>query len=91
MVIYCLMFIILDSETYREMLLTSSPQDPARFRLSHVSFSGPVVLGTGGFLVIVACVMTLEARDNAAKIVPATACLDTAASKPIGMLPLYHS
>ena len=74
-----------------EMMLTSSPQDPARFRLSHVSFSGPVVLGTGGFLVIVACVMTLEARDNAAKIVPATACLETTASKPIGMLPLYHS
>ena len=32
---------------------------------------------------IVACVMTLEARDNAAKIVPATACLETAAAKPI--------
>ena len=41
--------------------------------LSNISFSGPVVLGTSGFLVIVACVMTLEARDNAAKIVPATA------------------
>ena len=39
------------------------------------------MLGTGGFLVIVACVMTLEARDNAAKIVPATACMETA-SKP---------
>ena len=26
---------------------------------------------------IAACVMTLEARDNAAKIVPATACLDS--------------
>ena len=48
--------------------------------LSNISFSGPVVLGTSGFLVIVACVMTLEARDNAAKIVPATACMDSARS-----------
>ena len=30
-----------------------------------------------GFLMIAACVMTLEARDNAAKIVPATACLES--------------
>ena len=28
---------------------------------------------------IAACVMTLEARDNAAKIVPATACLESPA------------
>ena len=62
---------------------TSTKYKDGRFHLSNISFSGPVVLGTGGFLVIVACVMTLEARDNAAKIVPATACLETTASKPI--------
>ena len=45
------------------------------------------MLGTGGFLVIVACVMTLEARDNAAKIVPATACLETAAKSADRPLP----
>ena len=57
---------------------TSTKYKDGRFHLSNISFSGPVVLGTGGFLLIVACVMTLEARDNAAKIVPATACLETA-------------
>ena len=56
---------------------TSTKYKDGRFHLSHISFSGPVVLGIGGFLLIVACVMTLEARDNAAKIVPATACLET--------------
>ena len=62
---------------------TSTKYKDGRFHLSNISFSGPVVLGTGGFLLIVACVMTLEARDNAAKIVPATACLETAgASRP---------
>ena len=57
---------------------TSTKYKDGHFHLSNISFSGPVVLGTGGFLLIVACVMTLEARDNAAKIVPATACLETA-------------
>ena len=57
---------------------TSTKYKDGRFHLSNISFSGPVVLGTGGFLLIVACVMTLEARDNAAKIVPATACIETA-------------
>ena len=56
---------------------TSSKFKDGRMHLSNISFSGPVVLGTGGFLVIVACVMTLEARDNAAKIVPATVCLES--------------
>lgn len=35
------------------------------------------LLSFQGFLMIAACVMTLEARDNAAKIVPATACLES--------------
>ena len=61
---------------------TSTKYKDGRFHLSNISFSGPVVLGTGGFLLIVACVMTLEARDNAAKIVPATACLETSAPRP---------
>ena len=52
-------------------------------KFSDMTCSGPVVLGTGGFLVIVACVMTLEARDNAAKIVPATATLETAKARPV--------
>ena len=60
---------------------TSTKYKDGRFHLSNISFSGPVVLGTGGFLVIVACVMTLEARDNAAKIVPATACMETASKQ----------
>ena len=78
-----------DQREYKEHLemsrkfdnYTSSKFKEGRLHLSNVSFSGPVVLGTGGFLVIVACVMTLEARDNAAKIVPATACLDSARSQ----------
>ena len=68
---------------------TSTKYKDGRFHLSNISFSGPVVLGTGGFLLIVACVMTLEARDNAAKIVPATACLETAGtSRPTAHAPL---
>ena len=77
-----------DQRDYKEHLemsrkfdnYTSSKFKEGRMHLSNISFSGPVVLGTGGFLVIVACVMTLEARDNAAKIVPATACMDSARS-----------
>ena len=77
-----------DQRDYREHLemsrkldnYTSSKFKDGRLHLSNISFSGPVVLGTGGFLVLVACVMTLEARDNAAKIVPATACLETSRS-----------
>ena len=77
-----------DQRDYKEHLemsrkfenYTSTKFKEGRMHLSNISFSGPVVLGTGGFLVIVACVMTLEARDNAAKIVPATACLDSARS-----------
>ncbi|XP_045608238.1 uncharacterized protein [Procambarus clarkii] len=41
------------------------------FGLNKLSYVGPIVMGFGGFVIVAACVMTFEARDSAAKIVPA--------------------
>ncbi|XP_012271501.1 uncharacterized protein LOC105694936 [Orussus abietinus] len=41
------------------------------FHLNNLSYAGPIVMGFGGFIVVAACVMTFEARDSAAKVVPA--------------------
>ncbi|CAB3373756.1 Hypothetical predicted protein [Cloeon dipterum] len=41
------------------------------FHLNNFSYAGPIVMGVGGFIVVAACVMTFEARDSAAKVVPA--------------------
>ncbi|KAF6202934.1 hypothetical protein GE061_003341 [Apolygus lucorum] len=41
-----------------------------RFHLNNLSYAGPIVMGVGGFIVVAACVMTFEARDSAAKVVP---------------------
>lgn len=38
--------------------------------LGSLTYLGPVVMGIGGFTIVAACVMTFEARDTAAKIVP---------------------
>ncbi|GFU32331.1 uncharacterized protein NPIL_3641 [Nephila pilipes] len=38
--------------------------------LGSLTYFGPVVMGIGGFTIVAACVMTFEARDTAAKIVP---------------------
>lgn len=38
--------------------------------LGSLTYLGPVVMGIGGFIIVAACVMTFEARDTAAKIVP---------------------
>ncbi|XP_014250656.1 uncharacterized protein LOC106667300 [Cimex lectularius] len=40
------------------------------FHLNNLSYAGPIVMGVGGFIVVAACVMTFEARDSAAKVVP---------------------
>ncbi|XP_075225895.1 uncharacterized protein LOC142327019 [Lycorma delicatula] len=40
------------------------------FHLHNLSYAGPIVMGVGGFIVVAACVMTFEARDSAAKVVP---------------------
>jgi len=76
---------ITDQQEYREHVemsrkfenYSSTKFKDDRFHLSQTSFAGPVVLGVGGFLMIAACVMTLEARDNAAKIVPAAAHIES--------------
>ncbi|EAT43463.1 AAEL005128-PA [Aedes aegypti] len=39
--------------------------------LNNLSYVGPIVMGVGGFIVVASCVMTFEARDSAAKVVPA--------------------
>ncbi|CAG0889097.1 unnamed protein product [Darwinula stevensoni] len=49
---------------------TSSSNESASL-LYYFTFVGPIVMGIGGFIVVAACVMTLEARDSASKIVPA--------------------
>ncbi|GAB0096157.1 hypothetical protein DMENIID0001_116340 [Sergentomyia squamirostris] len=41
------------------------------FHLNNLSYVGPIIMGFGGFIVVAACVMTFEARDSAAKVVPA--------------------
>lgn len=38
--------------------------------LGSLTYLGPIVMGIGGFTIVAACVMTFEARDTAAKIVP---------------------
>ncbi|KAJ8964426.1 hypothetical protein NQ314_004917 [Rhamnusium bicolor] len=47
------------------------------FHLNNLSYAGPIVKGVGGFIVVAACVMTFEARDSAAKVVPARFKLST--------------
>ncbi|KAK9701575.1 hypothetical protein QE152_g30499 [Popillia japonica] len=49
------------------------------FHLNNLSYAGPIVMGVGGFIVVAACVMTFEARDSAAKVVPARFKMSTAA------------
>ncbi|XP_053674555.1 uncharacterized protein LOC128724858 [Anopheles nili] len=39
--------------------------------LNNLSYVGPIIMGVGGFIVVASCVMTFEARDSAAKVVPA--------------------
>ncbi|CAO1358104.1 unnamed protein product [Diamesa serratosioi] len=39
--------------------------------LNNLSYLGPIIMGVGGFIVVASCVMTFEARDSAAKVVPA--------------------
>ncbi|EDW69713.1 uncharacterized protein [Drosophila virilis] len=41
------------------------------FHLNNFAYVGPIVMGFGGFIVVASCVMTFEARDSAAKVVPA--------------------
>ncbi|XP_013785352.1 uncharacterized protein LOC106469408 [Limulus polyphemus] len=40
------------------------------YHLTSLTYLGPIVMGIGGFIIVAACVMTFEARDTAAKIVP---------------------
>ncbi|XP_037024222.1 uncharacterized protein LOC119066072 isoform X2 [Bradysia coprophila] len=47
------------------------------FHLNNLSYAGPIVMGFGGFIIVAACVMTFEARDSAAKVVPARFKLST--------------
>ncbi|EFA11373.1 hypothetical protein TcasGA2_TC011532 [Tribolium castaneum] len=47
------------------------------FHLNNLSYAGPIIMGVGGFIVVAACVMTFEARDSAAKVVPARLKLST--------------
>ncbi|XP_074032945.1 uncharacterized protein [Leptinotarsa decemlineata] len=52
------------------------------FHLNNLSYAGPIVMGVGGFIVVAACVMTFEARDSAAKVVPARFKLSTTVPPP---------
>ncbi|KAF7266097.1 uncharacterized protein LOC143203970 [Rhynchophorus ferrugineus] len=56
------------------------------FHLNNLSYAGPIVMGVGGFIVVAACVMTFEARDSAAKVVPARFKMSTT-GPPSGMYP----
>ncbi|XP_054287778.1 uncharacterized protein LOC129003508 [Macrosteles quadrilineatus] len=52
------------------------------FHLHNLSYAGPIVMGVGGFIVVAACVMTFEARDSAAKVVPTRLKYSTTAGHP---------
>ncbi|KAG5679021.1 hypothetical protein PVAND_008624 [Polypedilum vanderplanki] len=45
--------------------------DQRALHLNNLSYMGPIIMGVGGFVVVSSCVMTFEARDSAAKVVPA--------------------
>ncbi|XP_055529282.1 uncharacterized protein LOC129721129 [Wyeomyia smithii] len=50
--------------------------------LNNLSYVGPIIMGVGGFIVVASCVMTFEARDSAAKVVPARFKLSGTARNP---------
>ncbi|XP_055373298.1 uncharacterized protein DDB_G0283357 [Condylostylus longicornis] len=53
------------------------------FHLNNLSYVGPIVMGFGGFIIVAACVMTFEARDSAAKVVPARFKISTSSRSNI--------
>ncbi|XP_030386255.1 uncharacterized protein LOC115633050 [Scaptodrosophila lebanonensis] len=55
----------------RENVTVRVKNDLKGFHLNNFSYVGPIVMGFGGFIVVASCVMTFEARDSAAKVVPA--------------------
>ncbi|GLV43878.1 uncharacterized protein CBL_11542 [Carabus blaptoides fortunei] len=61
------------------------------FHLNNLSYAGPIVMGVGGFIVVAACVMTFEARDSAAKVVPARFKLNAQAAPTPGSYPAHRT
>ncbi|XP_037077167.1 uncharacterized protein LOC119098351 [Pollicipes pollicipes] len=53
------------------LLSRQRARQAADLTFRHLSYFGSVVMGIGGFIVVASCVMTFEARDSAAKVVPA--------------------
>nr|XP_022920881.1 uncharacterized protein LOC111429247 [Onthophagus taurus] len=61
------------------------------FHLNNLSYAGPIVMGVGGFIVVAACVMTFEARDSAAKVVPARFKMNSTTAPTTAVTPRHHS
>ena len=66
----------------------------AQFRIARapslpLSVSVPLSF-LAGFLIVAACVMTFEARDNAAKVVPSTGCSQMEERKSARKLKVNH-
>ncbi|XP_033212477.1 uncharacterized protein LOC117170064 [Belonocnema kinseyi] len=60
-----------EAQEIRGNLTIKVKNESRGFHLNNLSYAGPIVMGVGGFIVVAACVMTFEARDNAAKVGPA--------------------
>ncbi|KAI4480015.1 hypothetical protein M0802_014292 [Mischocyttarus mexicanus] len=59
------------AQEIRGNLTIKVKNESREFHLNNLSYAGPIVMGVGGFIVVAVCVMTFEARDSAAKVVPA--------------------
>ncbi|KAK2585892.1 hypothetical protein KPH14_010480 [Odynerus spinipes] len=59
------------AQEIRGNLTVKVKNESREFHLNNLSYAGPIVMGVGGFIVVAVCVMTFEARDSAAKVVPA--------------------
>ncbi|XP_015178272.1 PREDICTED: uncharacterized protein LOC107067351 isoform X2 [Polistes dominula] len=59
------------AQEIRGNLTIKVKNESREFHLNNLSYAGPIVMGFGGFIVVAVCVMTFEARDSAAKVVPA--------------------
>lgn len=58
--------VIVYNKTHEEV--TNVTVDPTRkVQFDSLAFIGPVVMGVGAFILMIACVMTLESRDKHAQ------------------------
>ncbi|XP_076335964.1 uncharacterized protein LOC143239058 [Tachypleus tridentatus] len=57
----------MDREANSTNFLESFSRD---YKLTSMTYIGPAVMGVGGFIIVATCVLLLEARDAATKVIP---------------------